>query len=93
MMPLPDDDMSLREIARNIADFRLEFRSTVGQLLRADVYRAEQAAMEIRVAALEKDRDAAEAGAAANRRLAIGAVFSAIATAVVALLLIALKGG
>ena len=57
MMPTPDDDMSLREIARTLADFRQEFRAQVTQLLRADVYRAEQAAMEIRVGALEKDRD------------------------------------
>lgn len=90
MMPLPDDDMSLREIARTLSDFRQEFRAQVTQLLRADVYRAEQQAMEIRVTALEKDRDAAEASSAANRRLALGAVFSAVATLLVALLLLGL---
>ena len=90
MMPAPDDDMSLREIARTLADFRLEFRSHLTQLLRADVYRAEQAAIDMRVAALEKDRDAAELGAAANRRLALGAVFTTVATLVAALLLVAL---
>lgn len=91
MVPLPDDDMSLREIARTLADFRAEFRAQVTQLLRTDVYRAEQAAMDIRVTGLEKDRDTAELNAATNRRLALGAVFSAVATLVTALLLIALK--
>lgn len=82
--------MSLREIARTLADFRSEFRSQVTQLLRADVYRAEQAAMDNRVAALEKDRDHAEQAAGANRRLALGAVFTTVATLVAALLLVAL---
>lgn len=90
MMPTPDDDMSLREIARTLSDFRQEFRSQVGQLLRADVYRAEQANVDNRLTALEKDRDAAEHSAAANRRLALGAVFTTVATLVTALLLVAL---
>lgn len=91
MMPTADDDMSLREIARTLSDFRQEFRSQVTQLLRADVYRAEQAAMDIRVAALEKDRDIAEANAASTRKLAVGAVFTGVVTLITALLLVALK--
>ena len=91
MMPTPDDAMSLHEIARTLADFRLEFRSQVGQLLRSDVYRAEQQAMDARVKALEKDRDTAETDSRANRRLALGAVFTCVTTLVTALLLIALK--
>lgn len=83
--------MSLREIARTLSDFRHEFRQQIGQLLRADVYRAEQQAMDARVKVLEKDRDTAEADAKANRRLALGAVFTGVATLVVALLLVALK--
>lgn len=89
-MPAPDDEMSLREIARTLADFRMEFRSQVSQLLRTDVYRAEQAAMDIRVSGLEKDRDNAEASAAANRRLALSGVVTAVATLITSLLLIAL---
>ena len=85
-----DDEMSLREIARTLADFRAEFRAQVTQLLRADVYRAEQAALEVRLVSLEKDRDAADASAAANRRLALGAVFACVGTLVAALLLVAL---
>jgi hypothetical protein len=91
-MPTADDEMSIREIARTIADFRQEFRSQIGQLLRADVYRAEQAAFELRIVSLEKDRDASEQNAANTRRIAIGAVLTGVITVVVGLLLVALKG-
>lgn len=82
--------MSLREIARTLADFRAEFRSQINQLLRADVYRAEQAALEVRLTSLEKDRDTAEANAGATRRLALGGIVTGVVTLVVALLLVAL---
>jgi len=83
-MPAPDDDMSIREIARTLSDFRNEFRSQVQQLLRADLYRAEQAQVEHRLAALERDREREEQDRKAaqaredlerssNRRLVIGA--------------------
>jgi hypothetical protein len=85
-----EDDMSIREIARTISDFRQEFRSQIGQLLRADVYRAEQAALELRIASLEKDRDTAEANAVSTRKIALTAVFGAIGTIVAALILLAL---
>lgn len=85
-----DDDMSIREIARTIADFRSEFRSQIGQLVRADVYRAEQTAMELRLTSLEKDRDTADGNASASRRLAVGAILTCVATIVGALILIAL---
>ena len=89
-VPLPDDEMSLREIARTLSDFRAEFRSQVTQLLRADVYRADQALFDMRISSLEKDRAAAEAAATANRRLVLGAVFACVGTLVAALLLVAL---
>jgi len=89
-VPLPDDEMSLREIARTLSDFRAEFRSQVTQLLRADVYRAEQAAFDMRLKSLEKDRDSVEAASTANRRLVLGAVFACVGTLVAALLLVAL---
>lgn len=91
MMPTADDDMSLREIARTLSDFRQEFRNQIGQLLRADVYRAEQAALEARISGLEKDRDTAETNTAATRRLALGAMLSAIATIVVSLILVNIR--
>lgn len=85
-----DDDMSIREIARTIADFRSEFRSQVSQLLRADVYRAEQAALEVRLTSLEKDRDTADASQASTRKLAMGAVLTCVGTIISALILLAL---
>lgn len=85
--------MSLKEIARTLADFRQEFRSQVMQLLRADVYRAEQQALEVRLSSLEKDRDSADSAAASNRRLAVGALLSCVATVIAALILIAVTRG
>ena len=89
-MPLDDDDMSLKEIARTLADFRQEFRTQIQQLLRADVYNAEKAALNLRLTSLEKDRDNAEASAAGNRRLAVAALLSCIGSVIAALILIAL---
>jgi uncharacterized protein YgfB (UPF0149 family) len=91
MMPLPDDDMSLREIARTLADFRQEFRSQLGLLMRTDVYRAEQAVLTNRLAQLEKDHENEEADRRTTRKLALGAVLTCIGTVIAALLLVALK--
>lgn len=75
-MPTVDDDLSIRELARTlsatnatISDFRNEFRAQISQLIRQDVYRAEQQAMEFRIASLERDRerDETERQAAAQR--------------------------
>ena len=90
MMPSPDDDMSLREISRTLSDFRQEFRSQVAQLVRADVYRAEQAADRARLAALEKAVERDETDRTANRRQITGAVIMAAASLLVALVLAAI---
>jgi hypothetical protein len=92
-MPTPDDDMSLREIARTLSDFRQEFRSQVAQLVRADVYRAELGAVVARVAALEKEREREEADHKADQRQRTGAFIMAAASLVVALIVAALKLG
>lgn len=92
-MPSADDDMSLREIARTLADFRLEFRSQVAQLVRADVYRAELAAVVARIAALEKAAERDEADRAASQRQRTGAIIMAAASLVVALILAAIRLG
>ena len=92
MMPTPpaDDEMSLREIARTLSDFRNEFRNQITQLLRADVYRAEQAAVMARIATLEKDRDQAETDRKSTHRLAIGSGLAALGSFVVGLILFAI---
>lgn len=92
-MPTPDDDMSLREIARTLSDFRQEFRSQVAQLVRADVYRAELAAVVARIATLEKAAERDEADRTANQRQRTGAIIMAAASLVVALVVAALKLG
>lgn len=92
-MPSADDDMSLREIARTLADFRLEFRSQVAQLVRADVYRAELAAVVARIAALEKAAERDEADRTASQRQRTGAIIMAAASLVVALILAAVRLG
>ena len=90
-MPAVDDDMSLKEIARILADFRMEFRSWQATVLQSAVYQADQRVIDLRLAALEKDRDAAEANAASVRRLALGAILTAVGTVIAALILIALN--
>lgn len=89
--PGPADDMSLREIARTLADFRAEFRSQLAGLMRTDVYRAEQAALLQRLLVVEKDLESNEEEKRVTRRIAIGAVLSCIGTVIAALLLVALK--
>jgi hypothetical protein len=89
-MPTPDDDMSLREIARTLSDFRQEFRSQVAQLVRADVYRAEQAADRARIGTLEKAGERDESDRSADRRLVIGAFVTAALSFIGSLLLVAL---
>lgn len=50
-MPTPDEQISLAEIVRTVKDFREEFRVTIGAMIRADVYRAEQATLRAEIAA------------------------------------------
>jgi Flp pilus assembly protein TadB len=102
-MPLPEGDTTPREIVQalkgvesSLADFRHEMRNQLQQLVRTDVYRAEQAADRARVATLEKDierieqdrsreRDQERGDAGANRRLILAAFGTGIAGIVVAL--------
>ena len=91
MMPGFDDDMSIKEIARTLADFRLEFRSQLTTVMRTDVYRAEQAVLMQRLTQLEKDHEADETDRRATRKLALGAVLTCIGTVLAALLLVALR--
>ena len=51
---------------------------------------AEKAALELRLASLEKDRDTADSSAAGNRRLAVAALLSCVGSVIAALILIAL---
>lgn len=84
------DEMSLKEIARTLADFRHEVRGQFSMLVRADVYRAEQAALTQRIVQLEKDNEANESDRRATRKLVVGTLLACVGTVVAALILVAL---
>lgn len=69
--------MSIKEIARTIADFRQEFRTGIAQLVRTDVYRAEQSAFDARVKRIEEDKARDESEKDSFRRLVYGALITA----------------
>lgn len=78
MPPLEDDDTpTLREITRIVRDFREEFRLRMDQMVRRDVHSVEHEALNIRVARLEAERDAAVKEAAQRRNQYLLAVFAA----------------
>lgn len=92
-MPLPEDGHTLAEIARQVADFRNEFRNIVGGLVRKDVYDAQQQTLLTRFAAMEashaRDLAALQAQIAAfetDKRQSRGVALGALASAAVALL-------
>lgn len=90
VMPTPEDEMSLREIARTLTDFRAEFRSQIATLVRADVYRAEQAAMMQRIVTLERDNERINEDRAQIRRIILGTALSVVATVLGAVLIVGL---
>ena len=105
-MPVSDDDLMPREVSRalrgvesNLSDFRHEMRGQLQQLVRTDVYRAEQAATQARIAALEKDverletersreREQERESASANRRQTNYAITGAVLSFIGSLLLV-----
>lgn len=86
----PADDVTLQEINRTLADFRHEVRNSLSQLVRADVYRAEQSALDSRLGALEKANERDDQDRTESRRLVYGALVTAVASAIVSLVLAAL---
>lgn len=70
---------ALAEIARTIQDFRTEFRTTILDMVRRDVYQAEQQALRDRVAVLEQERKA-------TRQVAWASALTAIVSVVILLL-------
>ena len=83
--------MSLREIARTLADFRAEFRSQIAAMMRTDVYHAEQAALVQRIATVEKGLQDTEEEKRQTRRLVMGSLLTCVATVVAALLIVGLN--
>lgn len=89
-MPDVDNSVTLQEIGRTLQDFRSEVRSQLQQLVRTDVYRAEQAADRARIAALEKASERDDESRANDRRLVFGSLASAALSFVGSLLLVLL---
>lgn len=78
MAPFEEDDVpTLRELARIIRDFRDESRLWMNQMVRKDVHAVEHEALNIRVARLEGERDAAVKEAAQRRNQFFLAMFGA----------------
>ena len=81
-MPFDDATPSLGEVIRIIQDFRNEYRSSLPDLVRKDVYDSQQEALKLRVSELEaaaKSRQALLYGTIATAGLALfGWILSAV---------------
>lgn len=76
MPPFEDDDLpTLRELSRVLRDFRDEFRLRMDQMVRKDVHSVEHETLNIRVARLEAERDAATKETAQRRNQYLLAMF------------------
>lgn len=97
--PYEDDDVpTLREVSRTLRDFRDEFRSQMGMMVRKDVHAVEHSAlaekckvMEDRLVKLESARDADEKLKTTNRNQYYLGLFVAGLSMVVALVTAAVK--
>ena len=81
-----DETPRLAEIARVLNDFRSEFRESVRDLVRRDVYEAQRDGLQRRVEVIENERRI-------NKNLAVGGLTSGLAALGVALILAWLKIG
>ncbi len=94
-MPSYEEDAPrLAEIARNLQDFRSEFRVTVGGLLSKEVYESDKRAMQLQIDTLTRDNKNLQADIERDRadrrslrNLAISAVLTALGSIVVAFLI------
>lgn len=87
MTVLASDDVTLQEVARTLSDMRQEFRTQLSTLVRTDVYRAEQAATELRLKRIEEERGRDESEKDSFRRLLYGAFLSSAGALVAALIM------
>lgn len=90
-----DDAPRLAEIARNIADFRLEFRAFTTEVVRKDVYTAHMAAIQMQIdrldrenGQLEQEMERERQEKAADRREVRKALLTASLSVVVAVLVL-----
>lgn len=93
-MPTPEEHISLAEIVRTMKDFREEFRAAVGNMIRRDVYQAEQATLRAEIAASQAETKQQIAALAsqvdelkAEKKQKNGIIYGAAISAVVAVIL------
>lgn len=92
------DDPGMGELARKIEDFRRDVRddfaqigNQLAQFVLREVYLADKAALEARLARMEREQ---EASRSAVRNAVFGAIGSIVATIVVGIIMaVAVKGG
>lgn len=87
----PDDVPSLREICRTLADFREEFRTQMGQVVRKDVHAVEHDHLISRVSRLETSKDNEDKTKATMRNQYLFAVVSAGLSLAVTLIVAVVK--
>lgn len=93
-----DDVPTLRELARTLADFREEFRTQMGQMVRKDVHAVEHDAMAVkcqvlndRIARLEAQRLEDEKVKTSNRNAVYLSILGAGLSLVVAIVVAVVK--
>lgn len=95
-MPGYDDVNSdvpkLAEIARTLTDFRLEFRNSLQEMVRKDVYQESRQALELRIATLEMKLKDSENQDKSRSNLLYGTALTA-GVALLGWILTALTGG
>lgn len=82
-----NESPTLGEIARTLGDFRSEFRTTVRELVRRDVYEAQFGGLERRVGGLEQAQKEAADSAKIQRRQYKNLVMASLGTGAVSLLI------
>lgn len=86
-MPTYEDDVpGLRELYRTVVDFRDEWRTQMGGLVRKDVHSVEHQALLGRLGTLERDRDNARIEAAKERATMKNQVWGAVLGAALSLM-------
>jgi hypothetical protein len=86
-----DDEVTLGELGRMLVDLKADVRSLRGEYLRADVYSANQAVLEVRLRAVEASLAAMHEGRTAMTRLVYSALVMGIGSLVVQLIVTALN--
>lgn len=89
-MASSDDDVTLGEIGRRLADLHNDLRELRSEVVRADVYAAHQAREEVRTRKIEADVAALQEARTSTARMLWGAIGVAASSFLVQLLVAAI---